>query len=78
MDQNAANGPGAPAEALPPGWNRPLPHTLPRPTAWPAVLAFGTCLLAWGVVTSWLIAGLGLILFGAGGVGWIMEMRKDR
>ena len=49
----------------------------PRPTAWPLVLAFGACLLAWGVVTSWIIFVLGVVLFAAGVAGWIAEMRHD-
>jgi hypothetical protein len=61
-----------------PGWHRPLPEALPEPTVWPAVLAFGTCLLAWGVVTSWIISGLGLIAFAVGAGGWISRMRHEQ
>ena len=60
------------------GWHRPLPETLPRPTAFPAVVAFGTCLLAWGVETSWVISSVGLVVFAVGIGGWIGEMRHDR
>jgi len=59
------------------GGSRPLPETLPQPTAWPAVLAFGACLLAWGAVTSWIIALAGLVLFLLAAGGWIGRMRDE-
>jgi hypothetical protein len=59
-------------------WHVPLPETLPQPTAWPAVLAFGSCLLAWGIVTSWVISLVGLIIFLAGAGGWIARMRDEQ
>lgn len=43
---------------------------MPAPTPWPMVLAFGVVLLAAGLVTHWLIAGLGLACVLAGAVGW--------
>ena len=61
----------------PEGWARPLPETLPQPTAWPAVLAFGACLLAWGAVTSWMIACAGLVLFLLAAGGWMERMRDE-
>jgi hypothetical protein len=60
------------------GWHPPLPERLPEPTVWPAVLAFGACLAAWGVVTSWVISVVGLVLFWAGVTGWIARMRHER
>ena len=57
--------------------NKPLPETLPRPTVWPATVALGSTLLAFGVVTHWIMSltGLGLFLLGAG--GWIKDLRND-
>lgn len=69
------------ADCAPPdrsGWQAPLPARVPQPTAWPMVLAFGTTLLAWGIVTSWIIAGVGLVLFACGVGGWIAEMRHEQ
>lgn len=60
------------------GWHAPLPEKLPNPTASPAVLAFGAALLTWGLVTSWIISGVGLIVFTIGVAGWISEMRNDQ
>lgn len=60
------------------GWNAPLPEMLPKPTAAPIVVAFGTCLLAWGIVTSWIVSAVGLILFAVGIRGWIVELRDEQ
>ncbi len=61
-----------------PGWHAPLPEKIPTPTAWPLVLALGATLLAWGVVTSWALSVVGLLLFVAGAGGWIAELRHDQ
>jgi hypothetical protein len=57
---------------------KPRPERLPPPTFWPATLALGATLLAFGVVTSWIIsvAGFGLFLLGAG--GWLEDLRHDQ
>ena len=68
----------APNAGAPLQWSRPLPETLPKPTAWPAVLAFGSCLAAFGVVTAWPISLAGFILFFAGAAGWIARMRDEQ
>ena len=58
--------------------NKPLPERLPPPTVWPVTLALGVALLAFGVVTHWVmsLAGLGFFLLGAG--GWFEELRNDQ
>ena len=61
-----------------PGWHLPLPEKIPEPTIWPLVLAFGATLLAWGVVTSWIISVVGLLLFVVGTCGWVSDMRHDQ
>lgn len=50
-------------------------HHLPRPTIWPALIAFGTTLLGFGVMSSltFAICGAVLLLIGVG--GWIVELR---
>jgi hypothetical protein len=59
-------------------WHRPLPATLPRPTAWPAVVAFGATLVAWGLITSWIISGVGFVVFAVATAGWVAELRHAR
>lgn len=61
-------------EHNPPDGNKPLPETLPRPTVYPAVLAFGACFLAWGILTSWIISVAGLVIFILGCAGWAAEL----
>jgi hypothetical protein len=60
---------------LRPGWNRPRPEAIPSPTVWPAALAAGTMLVAWGVIASPIILGVGLVLFVVALGGWIREIR---
>ena len=58
-----------------PAWPR-LEHVeLPQPTYWPAVMAFGIALLAWGFVTTLFISGVGLVLFALALAGWIGDLR---
>jgi hypothetical protein len=59
------------------GWSRPLPEELPRPTYWPVVMAMGITFLAWGLVTSVLVSGVGLVLFAMALAGWIGEIRHE-
>ena len=60
---------------LRPGWNRPKPEHVPRPTYWPAVLALGVTFLVWGLITTYIISAVGLVLFVIALAGWIGEMR---
>jgi hypothetical protein len=78
-ENTAAPGPRNPGGGMqPPGWHKPLPEKLPEPTAWPAVLAIGACLLAFGVLTSWIISAAGLVIFAIGAGGWIGRMRDEQ
>jgi hypothetical protein len=54
--------------------NTPSAVSLPEPTAWPIVLAFGISLLFAGLVTSAVVSILGAILFVSGCVGWFCDM----
>jgi hypothetical protein len=47
---------------------------LPRPTAWPLVLALGISLIMAGMVTNIVIGVLGLVFTLAGGVGWFFQV----
>ena len=58
-----------------PDWERLPPAHLPHPTYWPVVLAFGIALLAWGIVTTFAITVIGLLLLALGLGGWIGELR---
>jgi hypothetical protein len=58
-------------------WSEPRPQDIPRPTYSPAVLALAIVCLLWGMVTTYLISLLGLILFAVGLAGWIEELRHE-
>jgi hypothetical protein len=47
---------------------------LPRPTAWPMVLALGLSLILAGMVTSLAVALLGLAFTIAGSIGWFRQV----
>ena len=70
----APNPHHGPAEELPPGWSRPKPDHVPRPTYWPAVMGLGVTCLFWGVVTTYVISAVGLVLFVIALAGWIGEL----
>lgn len=61
----------------PPGWSLPQPDHIPEPTYWPMVLALGITLIMWGVVTTFLMSLVGLLMFIVALVGWINEMRRE-
>jgi hypothetical protein len=53
-----------------------LPHSLPKPTYWPAALALGTALTFLGITTTYIVSMVGLILLGISIGGWIWEIRN--
>ena len=55
-----------------------LPEKLPPPTVWPVTLSFGVTLLAFGVLTSWIMSLTGLIFFLFGATGWVEDLRNDQ
>lgn len=63
---------------LKPGWHRPKPETLPRPTYWPATMALGIVFVAWGVVTTYIVAIVGATLVALALAGWIGEIRHEQ
>jgi hypothetical protein len=54
--------------------DEPSTIQLPRPTAWPMVLALGLSLILAGMVTSPAVALLGLALTVAGSIGWFRQV----
>ena len=75
MDSEA---PPPPPPELPPGWNLPQPPQLSQPCVWPPALAMGITFLLWGLVTSLIITGVGLVIFAGALAGWIREIRHER
>lgn len=64
-------------EPLRPGWSRPRPLHLVKPTYWPMVLALGIAFALWGIVSSPIISVIGLLLFAFALANWIGELRHD-
>jgi hypothetical protein len=62
----------------PEDWSEPKPAVLARPTWWPAAMALGSTLLAWGIVTSFVIVALGTGVFAISLGGWIREIRLEQ
>ncbi len=59
------------------GWTSVPDEKMPRPTFWPAALALGTVLLLWGLVTSFILTSVGLLLLVLSITGWLEEMRHE-
>jgi len=59
------------------GGAKAQPERLPPPTVWPATLSLGVTLMAFGVVTSWIMSITGTILFLFGAAGWVEDLRND-
>ncbi|GAC1541789.1 MAG: hypothetical protein NVS4B8_06600 [Herpetosiphon sp.] len=65
---------------LPPlkeGWSRPRPLPLPEPTYAPAIMGMGVVFIFWGILTTFIISALGLVLFIFALIQWIGELRHD-
>jgi hypothetical protein len=63
---------------LHPDWEPLPPEQLPRPTYCPAGMALGASLVFWGIITSWVILLVGLVLFTVMLGGWISEILHER
>lgn len=61
---------------LPPGWSRPRPEKLPRPTYAPAVMAAGITLGLAGIVTNWIVSLVGLGLLAVALIVWIGALHR--
>ena len=52
------------------------PQHLPSPSVWPFTVAGGFTLLAFGLLTTLALSGLGLAVILWGLFGWIQELRQ--
>lgn len=76
MKHDKTGGPDRPTK-VPEDWT-PLPvEHIPLPTFWPAGLGLGITLLFWGVISSWVVLGAGIVLFVGSIVGWIVDIRHE-
>jgi len=64
--------------SAPSDWNSPKPVTLTKPTWWPAALAFGITLTAWGLIASPVVLAMGLVVVVVSLAGWIGDICRER
>ncbi len=74
--EQRATAPATPVEPKA-AWHKPKPIVLPRPTYWPAVLAFGIVFVLWGLVASPILSGTGVVIAVIGLIGWIRELLQE-
>lgn len=53
------------------------PVNLPEPTYWPFFLAFGITFLLWGILSSWLISVIGMIVLIIALGGWMSDLYHE-
>jgi len=58
-------------------WTAARPAVIPRPTFWPAAVAFGITFFLWGLITSVVLIVVGLSMFVVSIIGWIGELRHE-
>jgi hypothetical protein len=77
--QQAAEAPRPEAQRHPirPGWSRPKPETIPSPTYWPALLAFGLVFLLWGLISNIFVLIFGAIVFAVAAAGWVYDLIEE-
>lgn len=51
------------------------PEEIPEPTFWPFVLSVGLLFLFWGLITSLILTGVGVVISGIAVAGWIMDLQ---
>ena len=61
----------------PADWPQAKPGRLPKPTYWPFFLAVGLAFVFWGLLTTWVILGAGLLIFAVALGGWINILRHE-
>jgi hypothetical protein len=59
---------------VPSGWTVYPPERLPAPTASPVLFAFGLTLLAWGIVSSFVVSLIGVAVVAVSLWHWIGEI----
>jgi hypothetical protein len=58
-------------------WSKPQGVHIPEPTYMPVVVALGVVCMLWGIVTTYLMTLVGVVLFVVGTFGWIGELRHE-
>jgi hypothetical protein len=59
-------------------WVKPIPQKTLVPTFWPISLAMSIIFILWGIISTWVISMVGLILFGISVRGWVMDLLNEQ
>lgn len=59
------------------GWNAPAPERLPVPTFAPAIMAMGIVVFAMGIVTTWYVGLVGVLIFAVAAWRWVGELQGE-
>ena len=51
------------------------PQEIPEPTFWPFILAFGVMFLFWGIIGSFIMSLVGVLIMIVSIAGWVSELR---
>ena len=51
------------------------PQEIPAPTFWPFILAFGVMFLFWGIIASFIMSLVGVVIMIVSIAGWVSELR---
>ena len=62
------------SDAVPPGWQALPRHTTAAPNLFPGRAGHGIRLSLWGLITTWVVLAVGVVLFIAALAGW--DQRK--
>jgi heme/copper-type cytochrome/quinol oxidase subunit 1 len=62
---------------VPAGWTAYPPERLPAPSASPILFAFGVTLLAWGIVSSFVVSLIGAVVVAVSLLHWMGEIAHD-
>jgi hypothetical protein len=59
-------------------WVKPMPEETPPPTFWPISLAMSIIFILWGIISTWVISVVGLILFSISIRGWVKDLLNEQ
>lgn len=59
-------------------WVKPMPQKTPEPTFWPISLAMSIIFILWGLISTWIISVVGLILFSISVWGWVKDLLNEQ
>jgi len=59
-------------------WVKPMPEETPEPTFWPISLAMSIIFILWGLISTWVITAVGIVLFSISVRGWARDLLNEQ